>query len=141
MVPLGLVFGAMIGLYLGAVKSTTAANAIFLQYTAPFWIVPLGLIFLHERPDRRALWGIGLATLGVAAIVGYGIGPGETRGILLALASGVAYAGVVVTLRALRGLDPLWLAAFANLAGRGHPGPLVGLMTARASPARPRARP
>jgi DME family drug/metabolite transporter len=92
MVPLGLVFGAMIGLYLGAVKSTTAANAIFLQYTAPFWIVPLGLIFLHERPDRRALWGIGLA-------------------------SGVAYASVVVTLRSLRGLDPLWLSGFANLAG------------------------
>ncbi len=128
MVPLGLVFGAMIGLYLGAVKSTTAANAIFLQYTAPFWIVPLGLIFLHERPDPRSLWGIGLATLGVVAIVGYGIGPGETRGVLLALASGVAYAGVVVTLRSLRGLDPLWLSGFANLAGaavlalwlRGH---------------------
>ena len=37
--------------------------------------------------------------------------------MLLALASGVAYAGVVVTLRALRGLDPLWLSGFANLAG------------------------
>src|SRR5262249_52067285 len=70
MVPLALVFGAMIGLYLGAVKATTAANAIFLQYTAPFWIVPLGMIFLHERPDRRALLGIALAMVGVAAIVG-----------------------------------------------------------------------
>ena len=117
MVPLGLVFGAMIGLYLGAVKSTTAANAIILQYTAPFWIVPLGLIFLHERPARRDLWGIGLAMLGVVAIVSYGIGPGETRGVVLALASGVAYACVVVTLRSLRGLDPLWLSGFANLSG------------------------
>jgi drug/metabolite transporter (DMT)-like permease len=117
MVPLALVFGAMIGLYLGAVKATTAANAIFLQYTAPFWIVPLGMIFLHERPDRRALLGIALAMVGVAAIVGYGARPGEGRGIALALASGVGYAGVVVALRGLRGLDSLWLSAFANLAG------------------------
>ena len=54
MAPLGLAFGAMIGLYLAAVKGTTAANAIFLQYTAPFWIVPLGLVFLKEHFDRRA---------------------------------------------------------------------------------------
>ncbi len=117
MAPLGLTFGAMIGLYLGAVKSTTAANAIFLQYTAPFWIVPLGLIFLKERPDRRAVWGIGLATLGVLAIVGYGVRPGEERGVTLALMSGVAYAAVVVGLRGLRDLDPLWLSGFNNLAG------------------------
>ncbi len=55
MIPLGLVFGAMTGLFLAAMKATTAANVIFLQYSATFWVVPLGLIFLHERPDRRAL--------------------------------------------------------------------------------------
>ena len=117
MAPLGLAFGAMIGLYLGAIKATTAANAIYLQYTAPFWIVPLGMVFLKERPDRRAVWGIGLATLGVLAIVGYGVRPGEGRGVALALASGVAYAVVVVGLRGLRDLDPIWLSAFNNLAG------------------------
>ena len=81
MVPLALSFAAMIGLYLAAMKATTAANAIFLQYTAPFWIVPLGLIFLHERPTAARCWGIGLATLGVVAIVGYGVRPGEGRGV------------------------------------------------------------
>ena len=35
----------------------------------------------------------------------------------LALVSGVAYAAVVVGLRFFRGLDPLWLSAFSNLAG------------------------
>lgn len=117
MVPLGLAFGAMIGLYLAAVKATTAANAIVLQYTAPFWIVPFGLVFLKERPDRRAVWGIGLAMLGALTIVAYGIRPGEGPGVALALGSGVAYAAVVVGLRGLRDLDPLWLSAFNNLAG------------------------
>ena len=46
MVPLGVGFGLMTGLYLGAVKMTTAANAIYLQYTATFWVLPLGMILL-----------------------------------------------------------------------------------------------
>jgi drug/metabolite transporter (DMT)-like permease len=117
MIPLALGFAAMIGLYLAALKLTTAANTIFLQSTAPFWIIPLSLIFLHERPDRRAVWGIGVAMLGVVAIVGYGVRPGEGHGVALALTSGVALALVVVAIRGLRGLDPLWLSGFANLAG------------------------
>ncbi len=119
MIPLGLSFGAMTGLYLAAVKATTAANAIFLQCTATFWMVPLGVLLLGERPDRRALGGIGLATVGIAAIVLYGRDgrPGEGAGIALGLASGLAYAGVAVGLRGLRDLDPIWLSGVANLAG------------------------
>lgn len=119
MVPLGLIFGAMTGLFLAAMKATTAANAIYLQYTATFWIVPLGAIFLGERPDRRAVVGIALAMVGIAVIVRYGHSgrPDEWKGIALGLASGVAYAAVVIGLRGLRGLDPVWLSAVNNLAG------------------------
>jgi drug/metabolite transporter (DMT)-like permease len=42
--------------------------------------------------------------------------PGEGWGILLGLASGVGYAAIVVGLRGLRDLDPIWLAAFNNMA-------------------------
>lgn len=119
MVPCALMFGSMIGLYIVAIKMTTAANAIFLQCTATFWLVPLGVIFLGERPDRRSLVGIGLATLGIAAIVfwGYDGRPGEKLGVGLALLSGVAFAGVVIGLRGLRDLDPIWLSAVNNLGG------------------------
>ncbi|MDR3633453.1 MAG: EamA family transporter [Isosphaeraceae bacterium] len=121
LVPLGLIFGAMTGAYLGSVKLTTAANAIYLQYTSTFWTVPLSAWLLGERPDRRALAGIALATIGIAAIVGYGYGspgrPHEWEGILLGLASGLGYAGVTVAMRGLRGLDPLWLSAAGNLTG------------------------
>ena len=103
MIPLGLVFGAMTGCYLGAVKTTTAANAIYLQYTATFWVVPLGMLFLGERPDRRALVGIGLAMLGIAVIVGWGYDgrPDEWRGVALGLASGLGFAAVATGMRGL----------------------------------------
>ena len=119
MVPLGLVFGAMTGLFLAAMKATTAANAIFLQYTATFWVVPLGLLFLGERPDRRALAGIGLAMVGIGGDrrLRPRRRPASGRGVALGLASGVAYAGVVIGMRGLRELDPVWLSAVNNLAG------------------------
>jgi drug/metabolite transporter (DMT)-like permease len=120
MLPSALVFGAMTGFYIAAVKATTAANAIFLQCTSTFWVVPFGFLFLRERPDRRALAGIALAMVGIAAIVLYGHDPSrstEGRGIALGLASGVGYALVVVSMRGLRDVDPVWLSAINNLGG------------------------
>jgi drug/metabolite transporter (DMT)-like permease len=119
MLPLGLIFGAMTGCYLGAVKMTTAANAIYLQYTATFWVVPLGVIVLGERPDRRAEVGIALAMLGIAVIVGWGYDgrPEEWKGIALGLASGLGFAAIATGMRGLRELGPIWLSAVLNLFG------------------------
>jgi DME family drug/metabolite transporter len=122
LVPLGLTFGLMTGLYLSSIKLTTAANAIFLQCTATLWTVPIGLILLRERPGRRELAGIALAMVGILTIVAWGRAEGNVRprdgdGILLGLASGVGYALVVVGMRALRNLDPLWTSAAGNLGG------------------------
>lgn len=119
MIPLGLAFGAMTGLYLASMKATTAANAIFLQCTSTIWTIPLSALLLREAPDRRAVVGIVLATVGIAAIVVYGHDgrPTESLGIALGLASGLGYGSVTVGFRGMRDLDPVWLSAFSNLAG------------------------
>ncbi len=119
MLPLGLIFGAMTGLFLGSMKLTTAANTIYLQYTSSFWVVPLALIFLGEWPDRRALVGIAVAMVGIGVIVGFGHSgrPEEWRGVLMGLASGMAYAIVVVGMRGFRDIDPIWLSVVNNLGG------------------------
>jgi drug/metabolite transporter (DMT)-like permease len=119
MLPIGLIFGAMTGCYLGAVKTTTAANAIYLQCTATFWVVPLGILFLGERPDRRAAVGIGLAMLGIGLIVGWGYDgrPEEWKGIAMGLASGLSFAAVATGMRGLRDLDSIWLSSVFNLLG------------------------
>ncbi len=120
MLPCCLAFAAMIGLYIGAIKNTTAANAIFLQCTATFWLIPLGYLVLRERPDRRAVAGILVATAGIAAIVLWGFDhgrPSEVMGVVQALLSGVAFACVVVGLRSLRDIDSIWLSVVNNLGG------------------------
>ena len=119
MIPLTLIFGAMVGLYLSSLARTTAANAILLQYSATFWTVPLGLIFLGEKPARQDRLPIALATLGILAIVVFGHDGSrkEGVGVLYGLASGLGYATIVVGMRAFRDLDPTWLSAVNNLGG------------------------
>ncbi|QEH34725.1 EamA-like transporter family protein [Aquisphaera giovannonii] len=140
MVPLGIAFGSMIGFYLAAIKLTTAANAIYLQYTATFWVIPLGMLFLGEHPSRRALWGVALAMVGIAVIVarGYDGRPDEWRGVALGLASGASFAVIATGMRGLREHDPTWLsvvynllgaatlAAWMTVPGRGIPTPTAG---------------
>ena len=113
---LAIIFGGMTGCYLGAIKATTAANAIFLQCTSTFWTIPMSFLLLGERPDRRSVVGIMVGMVGVAAIVA-GSRSGDSRGIALGLASGVLYGAVGVIFRYLRGLDPGWLSAASNLGG------------------------
>ena len=119
MVPVWLIFGGMVALYLSSMQFTTAANAILLQYSATFWTVPIAWVALGERPGRRSLAGIAVASVGIALIVVLGRKgtPGEGLGISLGLASGVGYASVIVAYRAMRDLDPAWVAASSNLGG------------------------
>jgi drug/metabolite transporter (DMT)-like permease len=120
MIPLVVVFGGMTGLFITAITQTTAANAIFLQYSSAVWTIPLSLLLLRERPDRRDLMGSAVAAVGIGLIVllnrGLG-GPNDRLGIGLALGSGLCYAAVAVGIRVLRSADPIWLSVVNNLGG------------------------
>ncbi|MCA9168508.1 MAG: EamA family transporter [Planctomycetales bacterium] len=114
LVPATLSFALMSITYLCAITRTTAANAIWLQSTAPLWVFLMGITILREKV-RRADW---LMLVAVAAGVGFIITcevrsststPEQLTGVLLALTSGVLYALVVVFVRALRDLDSAWL--------------------------------
>src|SRR4051812_32717251 len=103
----------------------------------------MAALSLHGRPARRSIAGIALAMVGVALIVARGRDgrPGEEWGIALGLASGLAYAGIVVGLRGLRDLDPIWLAAFNNLSAAAVLGLGIAATTGTISTPEPRAWP
>jgi drug/metabolite transporter (DMT)-like permease len=121
-----LFFGVMTGLYLSALGLGPAANAILLQNTAPVWVYLVGVYLLGDPPDRRTLRALLFAMLGAAVIVignwPRGLGPDEqaTQGkiLLMAVGSGVSYAGVILFLRALRTESPAWLTVL-NMFGSG----------------------
>ncbi len=75
-------------------KLTTAGNTIILQYTAPIWIVILCFLLLGQKPDRTALISILIVFAGILCFFFEGLSTGKWLGDLLALLSGIFYAGV-----------------------------------------------
>jgi len=109
-------FAAMNALYVTAMTIGSAANAVFLQYTAPMWMVLVSIFWLKEPADRRTLYALAVSMAGVAVIVGGGWGDNDklvAAGV--AVGSGVAYAGVLIGLRVLRDSSSRWLTIFNHL--------------------------
>ena len=65
-VPGAIAYSATVIFFVVATKLTTAANAIFLQYTAPIYIAIISPWFLHENTKWQHLLIIVLALTGDA---------------------------------------------------------------------------
>ena len=69
MTPLVAAFVLMTVTYLSAITLTTAANAIWLQATAPFWVFLFARFFLREQAQLRDWFLLGCGMAGVVAAV------------------------------------------------------------------------
>jgi drug/metabolite transporter (DMT)-like permease len=103
---IGAAYAATLILFVSATKLTTAANAIFLQSTAPLYVLLLGPWWLGERVTRRdvaflIVMGVGAAAFFMAEAVPSATAPDPTTGDLLALASGGSWALTVTGLRSM----------------------------------------
>jgi drug/metabolite transporter (DMT)-like permease len=108
-------FAVMNALFVTALAEGTAANAILLQYTAPMWMYLISVTLLGEAADRRGGISLVIGLAGIGVIIGGGWERGQLRVVLIALGSGVAYAGVLLGLRVLRHSSPRWLTVFNHL--------------------------
>jgi drug/metabolite transporter (DMT)-like permease len=86
--------------YVSALKLTAAANAIVLQYTAPFWVAILAPLALGERTSGRDWLFIGLIFGGVVLFFVDGLSPAGFWGNILALVSGFFFGLQALLLRA-----------------------------------------
>ena len=93
-------------LFVVATKLTTAANAIFLQETAPLWVLLLAPLLLGERPSRGELVSIPVYAAGLALFFVDDLTAGQITGKLCALGSGLAFGVTIVGLRHLREEGP-----------------------------------
>jgi len=116
-------YAATLALFVAANKLTTAANTIFLQSTAPLWVLLLAPRLLGETARRRDLAFMAALAAGLAAFfVGAGepsaTAPDPRTGDLLATASGATWALTLLGLRGLGRAQPALAAAGAPV-GRG----------------------
>ena len=104
MLPVAAAYAATLILFVLANRLTTSANAIFLQATAPLYVLLLGPFLLHEPIRRADLFyilavGAGLVLFFAGRDTVAATAPDPPRGNLLALASGVTYALMLAGLR------------------------------------------
>lgn len=85
---------AMLETFVIANKLTTAANAIVLQFTEPVWVILLGWVVFRSRPRASALVASTVVIAGIVCFFFDSLSAGGMLGNILAIASGLAYAGV-----------------------------------------------
>ena len=112
--------------FLYALQNTTISNALMTHYIAPVIVAVLAALVLGENFTRRVFYAIALSSVGLWVMLGQGEGrfiaagssaiDGNTLGILSGLASGVAYAFLIILVRLMAPKeDPLVLVFFTNL--------------------------
>jgi drug/metabolite transporter (DMT)-like permease len=97
-----VLYAALLLLFVLATKLTTAANAIFLQYTAPIYVLVLEPLFYKEKFRRRDLFTVIACIAGMSLFFVGKLRPQDVSGNLTALASGLCFAFYVLLLRHTR---------------------------------------
>lgn len=92
-------YAAMLLLFVMATKQTKAANAIFLQYTAPVYVLVFEPLMYGEKFRARDAAVVVCCMGGVALFFVGRLLPEEMTGNLLALVSGVCFAFFMLLLR------------------------------------------
>lgn len=102
-------------LFVFATRMTTAANAIFLQYTAPIYVAIIGRWYLGERAHSVDWLVILFALLGIALFFFDRLTISGFWGNIIALASGLAFASVALFLRKEKEGSPVASIVLGNL--------------------------
>jgi drug/metabolite transporter (DMT)-like permease len=126
-------YAACLTTFVVATKWTTAANAIFLQYSGVVWVVLLSPLVLGEALRLRDLGAVACAFVGMALFFADRLEFRARAGDAVAVLSGVCFAAVMLSLRRERDGGAIPAVVYGNLllvlcllavgAGRPAPGP------------------
>jgi drug/metabolite transporter (DMT)-like permease len=94
-------------LFVAANKTTTAANAILLQYTAPVMTAFIGAALLKERPRVEHFFALPIAAVGMIIMFINELGGGNLFGNVLAFMSAITMSFYFVFMRMQKDGSPL----------------------------------
>jgi drug/metabolite transporter, DME family len=94
-----VLYAALLLLFVMANKLTTAANAIFLQYTAPVYVLVLEPLLFKEKFRRADVFVVVACVAGMSLFFVGRLRPQDVSGNLTALASGLCFALFLLSLR------------------------------------------
>lgn len=92
-------YAGILILFVAATKMTTAANAIFLQYTAPIYVLVLEPLINKTKYESVNVITIIFCFGGMVLFFLGELSPGHMEGNLIALLSGIAFAAFLIGMR------------------------------------------
>lgn len=101
--------------FVTATKWTTAANAIFLQYSGVVWVLLFSPVVVKEPFRARDATAIAVAFAGMALFFFGRFDPHGRAGDAVALLSGLFFAGLVLSLRRERGVGAETVVAWGSV--------------------------
>ena len=101
-----LIYATLLFLFVWATKHTTAANAIFLQYTAPVYILVLAPFVIGERFHLRDLATVIFCIAGMSLFFVGDLTIGDYQGNIAALGSGIFLGLYIMLLKHPRFVGP-----------------------------------
>ena len=102
-----LCYSLMVIGFIVANKWTSAANAIVLQFSAPIWVAILGVWILKEKIRWYDIVAILFVAIGMLLFFIDDVDGGNLAGNIVAVLSGVALAGVTISLRFQKDESPV----------------------------------
>lgn len=110
MIPMTICFVVMVWSFMSAMVYGPAANAIWLQYLSPAWVLLGAITILKDRVHRADFCMFAFCVAGVSLILVMELrGDGTFFATAMALLSGISFAGVVLSIRSMSHVDPAWL--------------------------------
>jgi drug/metabolite transporter (DMT)-like permease len=126
----GISLALLSSFFITAVKFTTSANAIVLNYSAPIWVAILAPFLLKEKTSGRDWFYVTVIIGGMVLFFFGGLSPVGLLGNVFAIVSGFFYATQAMCLRYLKSCSPAsalilgnFLTFFVGLGFWGPPWP------------------
>lgn len=110
-----LSYALAIATFVVATRWTTAANAVFLQFTAPLWVALFSIWLLGERPRRIDWLTMVAVALGMLLFFGGQLTPSGYWGNVIAIFSGICLGLFYTTLRMQKDGSPTETILLGNL--------------------------
>ena len=104
-----------VSLFVAANKNTTAANAILLQYGAPVYTAFLAYFILGEKLHKRDILAIIGIIIGILIFFAGDLSGGQALGNILAVLSGMTFAGLSVSMRMQKSGSPMETVLLGNI--------------------------
>lgn len=112
MISMGIAFALMVWSFMSAMVHGPAANAIWLQYLCPAWVLVAGVMVLKEKVTTADIRMFVCCLSGVSLILTMEMLQGSNLwATAMGILSGLSFAVVVISIRSMPDVDPAWLIA------------------------------